>query len=190
MCAEVSADPVGVNQNKLRFLEIFCAFCLMRDSPLIDAGEQSALDQNHVTVARRGREPGLQLSSEGRDIGMREWALEILDGMQGIAEMLDEGDSARPYAAALAAQAAKVHDVQLTPSARLIEELRTTGESFFDLALRVSGEHKKYFLDLYPPNEPRLDEFRREADESHDAATAVVRASTGTFDEYLAKYFA
>ncbi len=187
---DVSAfDPVGVNQNKLRFLEVFLAFCLMRESSPIDVDEQGVLDQNHVTVARRGREPGLMLTSEGRPIAMRDWALEIIDGMRGIAELLDQGDESRPYAAALAAQAAKIHEVERTPSARLVQELRDTGESFFDLALRMSAQHKKYFLDLYPPNEPRLDEFRREADESDEAATAAVRASTGTFDEYLADYF-
>ena len=32
---DVSAfDPVGVNQNKMRFLEVFLALCLMKDSPL------------------------------------------------------------------------------------------------------------------------------------------------------------
>ena len=44
----------------------------------------------------------------------------------------------------------------LTPSARLIKELRDTGESFFDLALRMSATHKTYFLDLYAPDEARL----------------------------------
>ncbi len=33
---DVSAfDPVGVNQNKLRFLEVFLGLCLMKDSPPI-----------------------------------------------------------------------------------------------------------------------------------------------------------
>jgi glutamate--cysteine ligase len=188
---DVSAfDPVGVNQNKLRFLEIFLAFCLMRDSPPIGASEQAALDRNHVTVARRGREPGIVLSDEGRSIPMRAWAGEILDGMQGLAQQLDHGDPDKPYSAALAVQVAKLDDVALTPSARLVAELRETGESFFDLALRVSRTHKQYFLDLYEPNAQRLGEFSREAAESHEAAAALERASTGTFDEYLARYLA
>ncbi len=34
---DVSAfDPVGVNQNKLRFLEAFLALCVLKDSPPID----------------------------------------------------------------------------------------------------------------------------------------------------------
>src|SRR6202043_3475767 len=39
---DVSAyDPVGVNQNKLRFLEAFLALCLMKDSAPIGDSEQA-----------------------------------------------------------------------------------------------------------------------------------------------------
>ena len=186
---DVSAfDPVGVNQNKLRFLEAFMALCLLKDSPKIDASEEQPLDQNHVTVARRGREPGLMLQRDGRPYAMLDWARELLDEMQGICEILDRGDPARPYAAALATQAAKLDDVALTPSARLIKELRDTGESFFDLALRMSSEHKRYFLDLYSPNDARLGEFAVEAEESWRAQREIEARDSGTFDAYLANY--
>src|SRR5687768_13521630 len=82
---DVSAfDPVGVNQNKMRFLEAFLALCLIKDSPPIGASEQAALDENHVIVARRGREPGLALTRDGRTAPMLEWARELIDSMQGI----------------------------------------------------------------------------------------------------------
>jgi glutamate--cysteine ligase len=187
---DVSAfDPVGVNQNKLRFLEAFMALCLLKDSAPIGDSEQARLDANHVTVARRGREPGLTLWRDGRDVPMQAWARELLDSMTGICEILDRGDAARPYTQALATQAAKIAQPALTPSARLLEELKG-GESFFDLALRMSREHKAYFLDLYPPNEERLKEFASEAQESLRAQRAIETADRGTFEEYLQRYFA
>jgi glutamate--cysteine ligase len=187
---DVSAfDPVGVNQNKLRFLEAFLALCLLKDSPPIDDGEQGRLDANHVTVARRGREPGLTLWRDGRDVPMQAWARELLDSMAGICEILDRGDAARPYTQALAIQAAKIADPALTPSARLLAGLNAE-ESFFDLALRMSREHKAYFLDLYPPNEERLKEFASEAHESLRAQRAIEARDRGTFGEYLQRYFA
>jgi glutamate--cysteine ligase len=188
---DVSAfDPVGVNQNKLRFLEAFLALCLMKDSPPIGDAEQSALDQNHITVARRGREPGLTLWRDGRTVPMQTWAQELLDSMTGICEVLDRGDKSRPYTQALAVQAAKLANVALTPSARLMEELTTTDESFFDLALRMSKTHKDYFLDLYPPNEERLAEFAAQAQESLARQAAIEAADQGTFEQYLQRYFA
>ncbi len=187
---DVSAfDPVGVNQNKLRFLEAFVALCLMKESAPIGDSEQGLLDQNHVAVARRGRDPALTLWREGRQVAMRDWARELLDSMTGICELLDQGDPAQPYSQALATQAAKIEDVALTPSARLMSEL-TAGESFFDLALRMSAAHKAYFLDLYPPNEERLGEFAAEAEESLVAQRRIEASDTGTFEQYLARYFA
>jgi len=188
---DVSAfDPVGVNQNKLRFLEVFLALCLMKDSPPIDISEQDTLDANHVVVARRGREPGLTLNRDGRAVPMQAWARELVDSMRGIAEIFDRGDPARPYSAALAMQASKVDDVSLTPSARMLAELESTGESFFDLALRMSRLHKEYFLALYPPNVDRQAEFRAEAEESLGAQAAVEAADKMSFDAYLAEYAA
>jgi glutamate--cysteine ligase len=187
---DVSAfDPVGVNQSKLRFLEAFLALCLMKESAPIGDSEQAALDENHLTVARRGREPGLALWREGHSVPLREWARELLDSMGGICEILDRGDATRPYSQALAAQVAKVENVALTPAARLMAEL-AGGESFFDLGLRMSAAHKAYFLDLYPPNDERLREFAQEAQESVAAQRAIEASDRGTFEEYLSRYFA
>ena len=188
---DVSAfDPVGVNQNKLRFLEAFLALCLLKQSDPIGDSVQASLDQNHVTVARRGREPGLELWRDGKSVPMYDWARELLDSLAGICEILDRGDPSRPYAHALAAQTAKVEDLSLTPSARLMAELRSTGESFFDLALRMSRMHKDYFLDLYPPNEARRSEFAAEAQESIGKQRRIEAGDTGTFAQFLGRYFA
>lgn len=188
---DVSAfDPVGVNQNKLRFLEAFLAMCVLKDSPLIASSEEARLDENHLTVARRGREPGLTLWRDGREAPMREWARELLDSMTGLCEMLDAGDPLRPYGNALAVQAAKLADVALTPSARLLDELTATNESFFEQALRMSMLHKEYFLEMYPPNEARLAEFAASAEESLERQRRLETGQQEPFDTYLARYFA
>src|SRR5690349_5280398 len=185
---DVSAfDPVGVNQNKLRFLEMFLALCLMKDSPPIATWEHEVLDTNHVTVARRGREPGLTLERDGRAVSMSTWARELIDSMQGIAEVFDLGDPAKPFSAALAVQAAKVQNVALTPSARMLAELESTGESFFELGLRMSRLHKEYFLALYPPNVDRQAECRAAADESLAAQRAVEGADRISFEQDLSE---
>ena len=186
---DVSAfDPVGVNQNKLRFLEAFLALCLLRSSEPIGRGEQDDLDANHLVVAKSGREPGLVLNRDGRRVPMQAWAAELLDSMQGICELLDHGEPQRPYTAALEQQRAKLDDVERTPSARLLAEMRQTGESFFELALRMSNLHKDYFLGLYPPNERRLGEFAAAATESHEAQRRIEAADSLDFDSYLAQY--
>jgi glutamate--cysteine ligase len=186
---DVSAfDPVGVNQNKLRFLEAFLALCLLKESEPIGRGEQDDLDANHLKVARRGREPGLTLNREGREFSMVEWARELLDSMQGLCEMLDHGEPTRPYLSALEQQRAKIDDVERTPSARLLAEMRQSGESFVELAQRMSILHKDYFLELYPPNERRLAEFAAAAEESREAQRRLEAGDRMNLDRYLAEY--
>jgi glutamate--cysteine ligase len=188
---DVSAfDPVGVNQNKLRFLEAFAAYCVLGSSPPIEPAEQAELDGNHARVAREGRHPDLALRRGGRDRPLRDWALEIVDGMRGVCELLDTGDPQRPYTTALDTQAAKVHEPSLTPSARTLHELRTTGESFFQFALRMSAVQKAYFLELHSPNEALQEAFAREAEESLREQARVEAADDIDFDGYLARYFA
>jgi len=188
---DVSAfDPVGVNQNKLRFLEAFLALCILKDSSPISASDDEVLDANHVLVAHRGREPGLKLNRNGRPISMAEWSLELLDSMQGICELLDHNDNKKPYAAALEIQRAKILNVTLTPSARTLAEMTTTEQSFAEFALQTSISHKSYFLDLYPPNERRLDEFKTEAETSLQRRESIEAADTVGFDEFLANYLA
>ena len=188
---DVSAfDPVGVNQNKLRFLEAFATYCAIADERPIEDAEQGELDGNHARVAREGRAPGLRLRRQGRDVALKDWANEIIDGMRGVCELLDEGDAQRPYSTALETQAAKLGNVALTPSARTLAEMRTNEESFFDLALRMSRLHKAYFLDLYSPNERRQDEFAAQAQQSLEAQARLESENVTPFDVYLQKFFA
>jgi glutamate--cysteine ligase len=109
--------------------------------------------------------------------------------MTGICEVLDRGDPAKPYATALAAQSAKLAEVRLTPSARLLAELRATGESFVELALRMSTMHKAYFLDLHTPNPQRLMELSAEAEESLRKQREIEAKDRISFEAYLANYF-
>jgi glutamate--cysteine ligase len=186
---DVSAfDPVGVNQTKLRFLEAFAALCVLKTSKPIGISELEAIDDNFLKVARRGREPGLNLERDGRQLPLASWAHEILDGMTGLCELLDEGDATKPYMTALKLQQEKIADVDRTPAARLLRELTTTGDSFFDLGLRMSRTHKDYMLSL-PVNEARQAEFAAEAGESAEKQRALEANQTGTFEAYLADWF-
>ena len=188
---DVSAlDPVGVNQNKLRFLEAFAAFCVLAPSPPLDTEGQNALDRNHVVVARRGRDPALKLTLDGTSMPLSVWASDIIEAMQGVCELLDHGDPSRPYTTALAVQRAKVADVDATPSARLLREMREREESFFDLGLRVSHGYRDYFRELAPPPAEHLSALRLEAQASLEAAAALDSAPREPFATYLARYFA
>ena len=183
-------DPVGVNQRKLCFLEAFAALCLMRESPPLSHELSGQYEANHVLVASRGREPALALWTEKGALLLVDWAGEVLDQMQGICELLDEGEPSRPYAAALAFQRAKLDDLSELPSARLLDEMRRQGMSFYDVALWMSQMHRDYFRELYPPNPGRLAELRAEASQSLEEQRAVEARDKLPFAEFVARYVA
>jgi glutamate--cysteine ligase len=183
-------DPVGVNQRKLLFLEAFAALCLLRDSPPLAREQSGRYEANHVLVASRGREPGLTLWNEPAPLLLADWAAEVLDQMQGICELLDSGDSSRPYSAALAFQRAKLVDFGELPSARLLDEMRRQGMSFYDVGLWMSRMHRDYFRELYPPNPGRLAELRANAAASLEEQRAVEARDTLPFAEFVARYTA
>jgi glutamate--cysteine ligase len=58
------------------------------------------------------------------------------------------------------------------------------------MALRMSRLHRDYFLSLAAPPLGRQSEFEEQARESLQRQAAVEAADTGTFEAYLAKYFA
>jgi glutamate--cysteine ligase len=182
-------DPVGVNRNKLCFLEAFAALCLLRVSEPLSAAQSASYEANHVTVAGRGREPGLVLWNEPAPLPLADWARQLVDEMQGICELLDGADEAKPYTTALGLQRAKLGDPARLPSSRLLAEMEREQVSFFDLALSMSRMHRDYFRDLYPPNEGRLSELATEAADSLREQRGVEAADSLPFAAFVARYF-
>ncbi|NOY61998.1 MAG: glutamate--cysteine ligase [Gammaproteobacteria bacterium] len=138
-------EPLGINESQLRFLHAFMAFCQLDDSPTIDSDECREIDANFKRVAHEGRKPGLQLAQNGRTRDLKRWGLELCAAMQGICEVLDSDEPGTPYQDTLAQQQALFRDAGLTPSAIMLDEMRTNNEAFFHYGLRLSQQHRNHF---------------------------------------------
>jgi glutamate--cysteine ligase len=183
-------DPVGINQNVMRFMEAFLIFCLLSESaPLDDRGLDEAAGNQSLT-ARRGRDPELFLKRNGRELSLVDWGTEILDGVRSVAELIDRGEPGQDYTQAVDAQAALLADPEATPSARLLHELHEAGSGFFDFAMQAARGHKEYFHALTPLDTERLADFDSEARGSHRRQREIEVSDTISFEEYLANYFA
>lgn len=181
-------DPVGVSQNEFRFLEAFLIYCLLMDSPPIDGEELAVCDSNHSAVAAGGRNPDLKITIGGKNRPLAVWGKEILGQVEAVSRMLDSGAETPSYQAALQTQCDKISDPTLTPSARVLEEMRSTEESFFDFARRMSQGHQNYFRDLSIAPEIE-NSFRVEASESLQRQKDIEASDDITFDEYLRRYY-
>jgi len=177
--------PLGVDETQLRFLKGFVLFCLLLESPRISLRERVDIDRNLLKVAHRGREPGLLLGCKGEDIPLQDWAGEILDAMAPVCAAMDEGKGG--YSRALIEQAAKVADPDLTPSARMLAEMRKRGESFHRFAQRMSLQHQGYFTGRLL-GQDRIDLFQAEADSSLRRQAELESGDRVDFERFLSGY--
>jgi hypothetical protein len=181
-------EPLGVSAEQLHFMSAFTLFCLLADSPRISPQERRAIDENQVLAAHRGRDPKLLLDRDGTPIRLRDWALELLETMRGAADLVD-GASGGPSAASLGLQWEKVREPDLTPSARMLAEMRANREGFHAFARRVSEGHRDTFRGL-PLSPEREALFERLSEESRRRQAEIEAADDIDFDTFLARYFA
>lgn len=181
--------PLGIADEQIYFVEALMLLSLLHDSPAINVAEQKAIDWNELAAAHQGRDPALKLKRNGGELPLREWGLEICDAMQPICEILDEEMADKPYQASLQLQRNRLNDAALTPSARMLEEMRERGEGFFHFAQRMSKQHHKYFMEQeYSVEDRQLLEY--EAADSWRRQREIEAADRVSFDEFLQNYFA
>ena len=182
-----SADPVGMNQNELRFIEALLIYCLFAESPPISQAEQAEIDARDLMVAREGRRPDLELVDAGRERPLRERGLELTAGIREVAELLDA--DAEGYVAAVDAAAEALRDPERTPSARLLAALRSEQASFFEYTLSLARTHAAYFRD-FALGAAREEALAETARRSLDDAEALAGRDPRPFADYLRDYFA
>ena len=162
-------------------------FCLLHDSPLLGKEERGAIDANQNRVAVRGRDPSLTLFRGGSEVPLRTWAGELLDELTAVAELVRTPDD--DPAAVVGAARASVGRPEATPSARVLEEMRTGGSSHFEYTLDASRRHAETLRGDPLPDPERL-RFEAEAATSIDRQAALEASDSVTFEEYLAGFFA
>lgn len=182
-------SPIGVEVETLYFLEVFLLFCLFEESPLLSADELRAIEYNELTIALRGRTPGLEILREGERTRVRAWSLEICERMQPLAECLDAAAGGRRYRDALHHQVEALRAPDTLPSARVLASLRERGQQFHGHIIELSQRHAEQ-LRARPPSADVADRFAGLAASSLEEQRALEAADTLPFDEYLARYLA
>ena len=182
-------DPLGISESQLQFLEAFLIFCLLHDSPVVSKDEQKEIDHNQGTTAHHGREPGLKLSRNGKPILLCTWATELFNAMEDVCGLLDSYKAGQPYLTALTGYYELVQDPDLTPSARILREMKQSSESFFPYSMRYAKQHARYFESI-AISEQKMKFFQQAAEQSLADQARIEAGDTLSFDEFLARYFA
>ena len=182
-------QPLGISEEQMRFLEAFLLFSLLSPSDPYTDAELAEIKHNINAVAERGRDPQLKLRRAGGEILLRDWANEIFDRMSAGCDLLDKGAEVQSYSAAMQKQRAKIADPDLTPSARMLDEMAANKEEFYHFALRKSREHQQWFAER-PLDADKLARFKETARISIEKQHAIEAADDIPFETFMQNYFA
>ena len=103
--------------------------------------------------------------------------------------MLDNGPAAG-YTEALEQQLRVVDSPALTPSARLLDELRDTQASFAEYGLVTANTYRDYFLGLADEFNNHRPLLLQEAAESVQRQKELEAADDLSLEEFIARYYA
>ena len=182
-------DPVGINQNAMRFMEAFLIYCLLQESPEFDTALWQDNAANQSATATQGRDPELRLFDRGAERSLAEWATEIMRDVRAIAEIIDRGEGGNDYGQAVDAQSGLLLNPEATPSARILEELRQNKTAFYHFAMASARGHKEYFAEIEPLDDERLNVYEGEARRSIERQHVIEESDDIGFEEYLANYY-
>jgi glutamate--cysteine ligase len=179
---------IGIAPEQSTFADVLLLMCLFRDSPPITSREQSENDENKRRVVNHGRQPGLHLLAHNREQAFRPLAHELFDDMQPFAEMLDAAYRGDRYSTTMGKLRQRIDDPDSTPSAQVLAGVRENG-GFQNFTLELSQQHQGK-LRLQPLEKVASERFRASVLSSLQAQRQMEEQEQGSFEDYVADYFA
>jgi glutamate--cysteine ligase len=180
-------EPTGISLETSRFLDAYLLVCALDDSAPLPPPAYTEANQNFGRVTMEGRKPGLELVRDGKPVTMIDWADALLVKIDATAAVLDSLKGGDEHARAVAAQRAKLADVSLTPSARVLQTMHDRQQSFLAFGLAQSEAHAAYFRSR-PLDAAQSKAFADLAVQSLDEQAKLEREEVGSFDAFVAAY--
>lgn len=181
-------EPLGINAQTMRFLDVFLIYCLLRESPPDTPDEIAAMARNQHAVAERGRDPDLTLQNGNSAVLLPEWGRAVTLAMLPIAERLDMASGSNTHTQAVEFALQALNQPDLLPSARVLKSVREEhAGSHFDF-VRTQSVRNKGVMVGRPMVEAVRDGLVRESLASLQAQRELEATDIMTFDAYLKEY--
>ncbi|KZN66971.1 glutamate--cysteine ligase [Pseudoalteromonas luteoviolacea] len=181
-------SDTGISIEQIRFLDVFLAYCLLKDAPKMSWEEQQVSDQNLQAVISTGRDTNTELQRGEEKITIAQWGEDIFSGLAEVAELFDAAHDNTLYSDTVRDLATWVTNPEKTFSGKLVSSLRETGgdsaEQALDIAKRYKNEHLGAEYQYY--SKADLD---KQAAQSFEDEKAVLENDTLSFKAFLQDYF-
>jgi glutamate--cysteine ligase len=181
--------PLGMDQCQADFLDAFLLTCLLMEEREISTEECEQISENHQRVVTRGREPGLTLIKDDQHISLHQWGSDLLSEIQQTAVLFDEANGCTRYSASVQAQQKKLDDPELTPSAQVLNAMRTQNLSHGEFVMQQAKLHRETLLST-PIDQAMQIKLAAMRGNSLQQQQDIEAADQKDFDSYLTEYMA
>lgn len=192
-CIDINPfTATGIDTDIAKFLDLFLLYCLLNDSPQFSALECQQADINLKSVVTQGRKPGLKIQTLGQASGhmqdFQQWGLDLLDNMLDLAKVLDSLKADNAYQQSLKLQHEKLLNSNLTPSARVLELMRTQHLTFAEFSRQQSQQWQSHFIHK-PISQEKIKRFQAHAANSMAHQQTIEAADKQSFEDYLNTFY-
>lgn len=181
-------EPLGISRDQMLLLDVFLLYCCLQPSRHTYEKEFRAIQENQKRTVYQGRDPAIRLINGDKEPLLSDWGLELLDGMAPMATLLDNACGNQGYLAALEHFRAYLKDPDLTPSGRMLKEMREQKIGFYELVNGLAQQHSDYFAS-HPLSEQEIADFTAMADESLAEQASLEASDAVSFKQYLKDYY-
>lgn len=180
-------SPIGVDEQQVRFLDLFMVWCVLADAPEMSSDELLCTRTNWNRVILEGRKPGLTLGigCETAQFPLPKVGKDLFRDLKRVAQTLDSIHGGEEYQKVCDELVACFDNPELTFSARILrsmidEGIGGTGKAF--------GEAYRNLLREEPLEILQEEEFIAERDASVRRQQEIEAADTEPFAAWLAKH--
>jgi glutamate--cysteine ligase len=182
-------EPVGIQVQAMRLIDVFLLHCLLSDSPLDTPQEIAQIGRNQHKTAAFGRQPGLQLERGQGWVGLSAWGHELLDAMEPVAGVLDEASGDEAHLHAVQDARDLLNAPQRLPSARVLEAMNRDSHSFLHFGMERSRLARDHLLGL-PWDEALQARFGALSEQSLQEQRRIEANDSMPFEIYRQQYIA
>ncbi|MCP5480565.1 MAG: glutamate--cysteine ligase [Spirochaetales bacterium] len=155
-------DPfvaTGIGPDRLAFVQMLLAHCLLSESPALTAREVREIKARQRRVVWSGRSPRLKLPAGGSMLPFRDLARALCEELEPVAGLLDSATRSTLFSECLENERSIINDANLTPSARILTELKDRNLDYTEYGLEKARRYREFFCgSAIPPSfERKLD---------------------------------
>ncbi|NUU67098.1 glutamate--cysteine ligase [Enterobacteriaceae bacterium BIT-l23] len=178
-------SPIGVDEQQVRFLDLFMVWCALADAPEMSSAELQCTRGNWNRVILEGRRPGLTLGigCETAQFPLEQVGKNLFRDLRRVAQTLDGVNGGDAYCTVCDSLVACFEDPSLTFSARTLDLMLEQG---IGGAGRVLADQYRTMLSQEPLSVLSEKEFEQERDASWRRQRDIEAADTEPFTSWLA----